>query len=115
MPHEKQIFSYCEIHGIHSESAEVKGIPPTRLWHSLNVPLPRPAGRSLAELGFFVPSRLPLGSLEPRNSAPSERGLQHDQRPVGFAALFTTKARDRPAVEVLVEAGFEEGRAADRA
>ena len=88
MPHEKQIFSYCEIHGIHSESAEVKGIPPTRLWHSLNVPLPR---------------------------APSERGLQHGQRPVGFAALFTTKARDRPAVEVLVEAGFEEGRAADRA
>ena len=88
MPHEKQIFSYCEIYGIHSESAEVKGIPPTRLWHSLNVPLP---------------------------PAPSERGLQHGQRPVGFAALFTTKARDRPAVEVLVEAGFEEGRAADRA
>ncbi len=30
-------------------------------------------GRSLAELGFFVPSKLPQGSLEPRDSAPSER------------------------------------------
>ena len=36
-------------------------------------------------------------------------------RPVHCVALFTTKARDRPAVEALVEAGFEEGRAADRA
>ena len=106
MPHEKQIFSYCEIHGIHSESAEVKGIPPTRLWHSLNVPLPRPAGRSLAELGFFVPSRLPLGSLEPRDSAPSKRGLQLGSRPVRCAALFTTKVAARAAVEALVEAGL---------
>ena len=48
-----------------------------RPWHSLNVPLPRPAGRSLAELGFLVPSKLPQGSLEPRHSAPSKRGLQH--------------------------------------
>ena len=62
--------------------------PPTSLWHPLNVPLPR---------------------------APSKRELQHGRRPVAFAALFTTKARDRPAVEALVEAGFEEGRAADRA
>ena len=63
-------------------------IPSMRLWHSLNVPLPR---------------------------APSKRGLQHGGRPVGFAALFTTKACDLRAVEVLVEAGFEEGRAAVRA
>ena len=31
-------------------------------------------GRSLAELGFLVPSKLPQGSSEPRDSAPSERG-----------------------------------------
>ena len=80
------------------------------------MPLP-PAlpGRSLAELGFLVPSKLPQGSLEPRDSAPSERELQQGGRPVGCAALFTTKACDRPAVEALVEAGLEEGRAADRA
>ena len=93
-----------------------QGIPPTRLWHSLNVLLPRALpGRSLAELGSLVPSKLPQGSLEPRDSAPSKRGLQHGGRPVGFAALFTTKAGDLRAVEALVEAGFEEGRAADRA
>ena len=60
--------------------AEERGsqkIPPTGLWHSLTVPLPRPAGRSLAELGFLVPSNLPQGRLEPRHSAPSKRGLQH--------------------------------------
>ena len=119
-------------------------IPSTRLWHSLNVPLPRALpgrslaelgslvpsklpqgsleprdsalpGRSLAELGVFVPSNLPQGKLEPRDSAPSERGLQHGQRPVGFAALFTTKVSARPAVEVIVEGCLEEGRAADRA
>ena len=78
------------------------------------MPLPRPAGRSLAELGFLVPTKLPQGSLEPRHSAP-KRGLQQGGRPVGCAALFTTKACDRPAVEALVEAGLEEGRAADRA
>ena len=50
-------------------------IPSTRLWHSLNVPLPRALpGRSLAELGSLVPSKLPQGSLEPRDSPPSERG-----------------------------------------
>ena len=63
-------------------------IPSTSLWHSLNVPLPR---------------------------APSKRGHQHGRRPVAFAALFTTKACDLRAVEALVEACFEEGRAADRA
>ena len=31
-------------------------------------------GRSLSELGFLVPSKLPQGSSEPRDSAPSERG-----------------------------------------
>ena len=66
-------------------------IPSTRPWHSSNVLLPRPAGRSLAELGFLVPSKLPQGSLEPRDSAPSKRELQHGSRPVRFAALFTTK------------------------
>ena len=82
------------------------GIPSTRLWHPLNVPLPRPAGRSLAELGFLVPSKLPQGSFEPRHSAPSKRGLQHGGRPVRCAALFTTKVAARAAVEVPVEAGF---------
>ena len=81
-------------------------IPSTRLWHPLNVPLPRPAGRSLAELGFLVPSKLPQGSLEPRHSAHSKRGLQHGGHPVGFAALFTTKVAARAAVEAPVEAGF---------
>ena len=71
-----------------------QGTPPTRLWHPLNVPLPRPAGRNLAELGFLVPSKLPQGSLELRHSAPSKRGRQHGRRPVAFAALFTTKACD---------------------
>ena len=53
-------------------------IPSTRLWHPLNVPLPRALpGRSLAELGFLIPSKLPQGSLEPRHSAPSARELQH--------------------------------------
>ena len=56
-----------------------QGIPPTRPWHSLNVPLPR---------------------------VPSKGGLQHGGRPVGFAALFTTKAGDLRAVEALVEAGL---------
>ena len=65
-----------------------QGIPPTRPWHSSNVPLPR---------------------------APSKRGLQHGRRPVGSAALFTTKVSARPTVEVIVEGCFEEGRAADRA
>ena len=51
--------------------------PSTSLWHSLNVPLPRPAGRSLAKLGFLVPSKLPQGRLAPRHSAAFERGLQH--------------------------------------
>ena len=79
------------------------------------MPLPRTLpGRSLAELGFLVPSKLPQGSLELRDSAPKWE-LQYGWRPVCCAALFTTKARDRPAVEALVEAGFEEGRAADRA
>ena len=64
------------------------GIPSTRLWHPLNVPLPR---------------------------APSKRGLQHGLRPAGFAVLFTTKACDLRVVEALVEACIEEGRAADRA
>ena len=31
-------------------------------------------GRSLAELGSLVPSKLPQGSLELRDSPPSERG-----------------------------------------
>ena len=45
---------------------------------AMAVPLPRALpGRSLAELGFLVPSKLPQGSLEPRDSAPSKRGLQH--------------------------------------
>ena len=80
------------------------------------MPLPRALpGRSLAELGSLVPSNLPQGSLELRHSAPSKRGRQHGRRPVAFAALFTTKACDLRAVEALVEACFEEGRAADRA
>ena len=84
-----------------------QGIPPTRLWHSLNVPLPRALpGRSLAEIGFLVPSKLPQGRLEPRHSAPSARELQHGRRPVGFAALFTTKVAARAAVKAPVEAGF---------
>ena len=62
--------------------------PPTRPWHSLNVPLPRALlGRSLAELGFLVPSKLPQGSLEPQHSAPFKRGLQHGSGPVRCAAL----------------------------
>ena len=82
-----------------------QGIPPSRLWHSLNVPLPRALpGRSLAELGSLVPSKLPQGSLEPRDSAPSVRGLQQVGRPVGFAALLTTKVSARAAVEAPVEA-----------
>ena len=80
------------------------------------MPLPRALpGRSLAELGFLVPSKLPQGSLELRDSAPSKRELQHGPRPVGFAALFTTKVSARSAVEVIVEGCLEEGRAADRA
>ena len=58
---------------------------------------------------LFTPSPLDI------EHSCSKRELQRGSRPVGFAALFTTKARDRPAVEALVEAGFEEGRAADRA
>ena len=58
----------------------------------MNVPLPRALpGRSLAELGFLVPSNLPQGRLEPRHSAPSKRGLQHGCRPVRCAALFNTR------------------------
>ena len=72
----------------------------------MNVPLPRPAGRSLAELGFLVPSNLPQGRLELRHSAPSKRGLQHGLRPVCYAALFTTKVAARAAVEAPVEAGL---------
>ena len=63
-------------------------------------------GRSLAELGFFVPSKLPQGRLEPRDSAPSKRGLQRGGRPVRCAALFTTKVAARAAVEAPVEAGL---------
>ena len=51
----------------------------------------------------------------PLPRAPSKRGLQHGCRPVGFASLFTTKVSAPPAVEVIVEGCFEEGRAADRA
>ena len=51
----------------------------------------------------------------PLPRAPSKRGPQQGGRPVGCAARFTPKAGDRPAVEALVEAGLEEGRAADRA
>ena len=41
-------------------------------WGFWNVPLPRVLpGRSLAELGFVVPSKLPKGSLEPQDSASS--------------------------------------------
>ena len=82
-------------------------IPSTRLWHSLTVLLPRALpGRSLAELGFLVLSKLPQGSLEPRHSDPSKRGLQHGGRPVRCAALFTTKVAARAAVEALVEVGL---------
>ena len=54
---------------------------------ALPVPLPRAVpGRSLAELGFFVPSKLPQGSLEPQDSA-SKRELQHGRGPAGCAVL----------------------------
>ena len=55
-----------------------------------------------------------LASLERAAPLSPKRELQHGRRPVAFAALFTTKACDLRAVEALVEAGFEEGRAADR-
>ena len=71
------------------------------------MPLPRALpGRSLAELGSLAPSRLPYGSLEPRDSPPSEREFQHGRRPVGFAALFTTKVAARATVAAPAEAGF---------
>ena len=72
--HEKQIISYCENSDVRLESTEVNGIPPTRLWHSLTVPLPR---------------------------APSKRGLQHGGRPVRCAALFNTRAYDFSASKRL--------------
>ena len=48
-------------------------------------------GRSLAELGSLVPSKLPQGSLEPRDSPPPSGGLQHGLGPAGCAVLL--KAR----------------------
>ena len=71
--------------------------PSTGLWQPLNVSLPAALlCHSLAELGFFVPSKLPQGSLETRNSAPPSGGLQHGFRPVRFAAIFNTKTGASP-------------------
>ena len=82
----------------------------------MNVPLPRALpGRSLAELGFLVPSKLPQGSLEPRHSAPSERELQHGGGPAGCAALLKARFDRRRNCCPRGDLGGEEGRAADRA
>ena len=52
-----------------------------------NVPLARALpGRSLAELGFLVPSKLPQGSLEPRDSAPSGGASMDDARSASQAS-----------------------------
>ena len=72
-------------------------------------------GRSLAELGFFVPSRLPQGRLKLRDSAPFKRGLQHEVGPSGCAVLLKARFDRRFNCCPSGDLGGEEGREADRA
>ena len=72
-------------------------------------------GRSLAELGSLVPSELPQGSSELRDSPPSERELQHGVGPAGCAVLLKARFDERLDCCLSGDLGGEEGRAADRA
>ena len=71
-------------------------------------------GRSLAELGSLVPSKLPQGSLEPRHSAP-KRELQQGFGPAGCAVLLQARFDRHLDCCPSGDLGGEEGCAADRA